>query len=130
MDDDRKLIMSGWNLNRREANMLSESELSPVANERCRDLYADDSFAVSMPNGVTENLLCANFKSSESKKIFSFEIINSIKLNLSTVSDGVVYYYDSNTFFVYAISGEPTRSNRPRLFTRVSNVIEWIESII
>lgn len=128
-DDDRRLIMSGWNMGRREGNLSSKSELSPVSNERCRDSYNEDSFAISMPNGVTDNLLCANFKSSESiRKYFHSKFL--IQLNLSTVSDGVVYYYERNTFFVYAISGEPTGSNRPRLFTRVSNVIEWIESII
>lgn len=49
------------------------------------------------------------------------------------VSDGPVFYYINNTFFIYAVAGDITAdcsSDQPGIFTKISEVVEWIENII
>lgn len=48
-------------------------------------------------------------------------------------SDGPVYFYSNNTFFIYAITTNiqtQCRSKRPGIYIKVADVFEWIERII
>lgn len=48
-------------------------------------------------------------------------------------SDGPVYIYSNNTFIIHAFAGSVNvncGSKRPGIYTRISDVVEWIEHII
>lgn len=64
--DDQMFAISGWKRNGIKANMLLKSELDSLTNSQCQEYYSDKRFAVSMPNGITDNLFCSKPKDCKS----------------------------------------------------------------
>lgn len=67
LDDQQFLTLAGWKLNGRKKNLLTQNKLVPVSSSGCKKFYDDDKFKVSLPNGVSDDMFCANFTSNSGK---------------------------------------------------------------
>lgn len=156
MKGDETLSLSGWTRNAKRSNMLVKTKLSVVADLECQKFYDDTKYEISLPNGVVgDDLMCARNSNCESekflklKKIFdnflavlvienvlNFRFIFNLVLSCLSAeadSDGPVYFYFNNTFFIFAIATNIETncdSSRLGIFIKVSSVLEWIEGIV
>lgn len=60
--------ISGWKKNGKKVNTMVKKELSPVENLSCQRFYEDKKFAILLPDGITDDLFCANNSACEGKQ--------------------------------------------------------------
>lgn len=115
---------------------MVQSKLRLVSNAKCQKFYDDKKYFVSLPNGIDDSLFCAYIDDETSKCDYGNKTLSVSKPNKKLfldcpIKDGPVYIHLNNNFFVFGFSNDIScLSNRPDIYTKISDVLEWIENIV
>ncbi|CAG9802236.1 unnamed protein product [Chironomus riparius] len=106
----RKFIRSGW-----MENGLMKSEVQKMQRSKCDAIYDTKKYKIMLSDGISNSLFCGWSK------------------EFSVNSDGPIHVLINNTFFIYGFTtaiNTNYNSELPGLYTKMSDVANWIEDII
>ncbi|KAE8573470.1 venom protease isoform X2 [Halyomorpha halys] len=123
--DIKSAMASGWghtSWGGRGSSMLQKVNLTVVSNEKCNNNYGRGEYRQQLPNGIVEDLmLCAGGQPG--------------KDTCQGDSGGPLQIEHKSVYCMYSqigvVSfGKGCALTFPGVYTRVSNYLEWIESIV
>ena len=106
----QKFIRDGW-----KGNELIKIEVQKVPESKCDAIYNRIEYKVKLPDGISNSLFCGRSQLC------------------SVNSDGPIHVLINNTFFIYGFStaiNTNCNSELPGLYTKISDVVKWIEHVI
>ena len=92
-----------------------KTEVQKVQTSKCDAIYDSNENEIVLPDGISNNLFCGWSK------------------EFSVNSDGPIHVLINNTFYIYGFTtaiNTKYKSKLPGLYTKISDLADWIESII